>query len=99
MVKTLLLLMIPLPLLGCSFAQGFSREAANQLADIAAGEIERRLGDDFAQVSDALKEVPSHVPGPTETGGSAALGALLAIVLGGVGKGMLAKRRKRGEEG
>ena len=91
-MKILLVVPVALLLVGCQgFAQGFRDESARQLADITADVIEKKLGDDFKDVSDGLKKLPDQLPKdtPAQDGALYTLGAIVAYIVGSAGKGFL----------
>lgn len=90
-----ILLVVPLALVLCSgcqgFGQGFRDESARQLAEITGEVVEKKLGDDFKEVSDGLKKLPDGLPkdSPAQDGALYTLGAIVAYVIGSAGKGLL----------
>lgn len=97
-MRVLMLLVLVFTLGGCGFAQGFRDESARQLAEFAASEVERKLGDEFSGVSEALKGVGESIPKkePLNDGLLYTLGGLVAYVVGSYGKGKIRERREKG---
>lgn len=97
-----LLALSVLCLSGCAFGQGFRDKGAQMAGEIAADElasmVEARLGDDFKNVSEGLKNLPTqipHPPGPGEQGLLYSLGGLVAYIVGSFGKGAIRKVTKK----
>ena len=87
---------------GCAFGQGFRDRGVQMAGEIAADElaemVDKRLGDDFGKVSEALKGIPAQLPtppGPGEQGLLYTLGGLAAYIVGSLGKGGLRKITKK----
>lgn len=89
---------------GCGFAQGFKDEGLKQAAELggqaASAALEKKFGDKFGDVTKAISEIPAKLPQPApddpvkETAGYC-LGALLAYIVGSLGKGYLRERGER----
>jgi len=95
-----------LGLIGCAqareFGRGFADRGAQMAGEIAADElaelVDKRLGDDFGKVSEALKGLPGQIPtppGPVDQGLLYSLGGLLAYIVGSFGKGAIRKYAKK----
>lgn len=87
---------------GCAFGQGFRDRGVQMAGEIAADElaemVDKRLGDDFGKVSDALKGLPAQLPTPPGSGEQGllySLGALAAYIVGSFGKGAIRKVSKK----
>jgi len=95
-----ILLMTAVGLSGCGFAQGFRDEGLRQVAGLAADEVDKRLGDDFKELGEGLREIPGHFPkkDPVSDTAGYGLGALLAYVLGSAGKGFLRARMGKNDK-
>ena len=94
-----------LGLIGCAqareFGRGFADRGAQMAGEIAADElaelVEKRLGDDFKGVGDALGKIPGQIPqpSPVDQGLLYSLGGLLAYIVGSFGKGAIRKYAKK----
>lgn len=90
---------------GCSFARGFADTGAKMAGEISAdalGEVvDAKLGDDFKELSEAVKSIPGSIPpppadDPMKEGLGYTLGGLVAYIVGSFGKGMI--REKLGKK-
>lgn len=87
---------------GCGFAQGFrdrGLEMAGEMsADALGAVVEKKLGDDFKELSEAVKSIPGSLPKPLEPDPSKqtiwyGLGSLAAYIVGSLGKGYVRKNQ------
>lgn len=84
---------------GCGFGAGFRDEGIRQAGGIVAEEVadavKDRLGDDFRELSEGLKDIPGKLPepsSPVNEGLGYTLGALAAYIVGSLGKGLIRSR-------
>jgi hypothetical protein len=107
--KTCAMAVLCVALTGCgAFGQGFRDESLKQLGEGVAGAVadtlDERLGSRLDGIGEVMRELPGRLPAPAprDPAGEGALyglGALLAYIVGSVGKGYLrAKLAKRDEE-
>lgn len=93
------LVFVAISLVGCQgFGQGLRDEGARQIAELAAEQVDERLGDDFKELGSALREIPAKIPEapqPVRDTIAYSLGALVAYVIGSAGKGYLRSRRQK----
>lgn len=97
------LVLVGAGLVGCQgFGQGFRDEGARQAAELAGAAVDAKLGDDFRELKDGLRDLPGKIPGapaddPVKETAGYAIGALVAYVLGSAGKGYIrGKLEKKG---
>lgn len=102
----LVVLFVPFVLAGCqtaggkAFIDGFTREAASQLADASADALDKKLGDDFKGLGDTVREIPKglpQAPNAGELGLLGTLGMLAAKLIGDGVKGFVRSKSKKGD--
>ena len=104
-MRLLLVCVLAVGVAGCQsgFGRGFTDEAIRQVADggveLAVGALEEKLGDKIDGIGEVIAGIPGKIPLPEqEDPGEKGLwytgGALLAYLIGSVGKGWFRTRMK-----
>ena len=93
-IALLLLVAVGCQGFGAGFRDGAMKSAAEMSADALGDVIDKKLGDDFKELSAAVKGLPGEFPKPPadeplkDSAGYTA-GALVAYLLGSLGKGLI----------
>lgn len=76
------------------FGAGFRDEMARQSADVMADAMDAKLGDDFKELSEAVREIPKNIPQNNPADGTlwGGLGTLAALVLSNAIRGGVRKK-------
>lgn len=84
---------------GCgSFGQGFRDGMAGEAPAAIADAIDKKLGDNFSELSDTIRHIPKPEPPPDNTMGYG-LGVLIATVIANALKGgVRSMAKKKGGE-
>ena len=84
---------------GCAgFGRGFADEGGRQAASIVGDVVADKLGDNFKELKDGIAGIPGALPPMPEEKDRTldyGLGALVAYILGSLGKGLLRDKMKK----
>lgn len=99
-MKYALVFALALTVGGCGFGQAFSRELSAQLAEDVGSAVDKKLGDNFEGVGDALSGAMKSIPPPSSpiTPLEGGLAALAALIVSNLARGTIRHYMDKREE-